>query len=107
MNRFSIVIDKGTWDAISLGGSSDLLKNYRHSILESFSNSLSSNRYFIIFSCNYTRDELIEQFTSNDESIHHKCSAFRYFNDITPKSNSTFTYGGQSGVTATGIVFSL
>lgn len=71
-DRFDIVVDKGTWDAISLsvGGSEEnrrRLDNYRRLLLAAFENASSSDKaaenvdyrdlqqYFVIVSCNFTK----------------------------------------------------
>uniref|UniRef100_A0A914VP88 Protein-lysine N-methyltransferase n=1 Tax=Plectus sambesii TaxID=2011161 RepID=A0A914VP88_9BILA len=71
--QFDVVLDKGTWDAISLGENrSERLANYRRSIHQCLSpvnnspQSASTTKYFVIVSCNFTKDELIQQFSSPD-----------------------------------------
>ncbi|KAI1705108.1 methyltransferase domain-containing protein [Ditylenchus destructor] len=93
-HRYDVVLDKGTWDAISLNGDRMLrLAQYRSAVLSLFRGS-GEKRYFVIFSCNFTRDELVELF---------KCEALNFFQEI--PSQSQMTFGGKTGVTTTGVVF--
>jgi len=59
-NRFDVVIDKGTWDAISLSENRDeALKGYRSNLkrmLRRCEEEVKSHAaYFVIVSCNFTR----------------------------------------------------
>uniref|UniRef100_A0AC35GTZ7 Protein-lysine N-methyltransferase n=1 Tax=Panagrolaimus sp. PS1159 TaxID=55785 RepID=A0AC35GTZ7_9BILA len=97
--KFQVILDKGTWDAISLAGDREArLKNYRRSIMDFFElneeKSSQMSRYFIIFSCNYTKDELCDLFEGDD---------LKYEYEI-PATNA-LVFGGKKGVTSTGIVF--
>ena len=74
------------------------LKNYRRSIMDYFElmeekNDLVS-RYFIIFSCNFTRDELCDLFEGDDLKFEYEIPA-----------TNALLFGGKKGVTSTGIVF--
>ncbi|KAI1712348.1 methyltransferase domain-containing protein [Ditylenchus destructor] len=93
--RYDVVLDKGTWDAISLNGDRiQRLAQYRSAVLSLFRGS-GEKRYFVIFSCNFTRDELFELF---------KCEALPYIvKEIHAPSQMTF--GGKTGVTTSGVVF--
>ncbi|CEF67831.1 AT11165p [Strongyloides ratti] len=77
INKFNIIIDKGTWDAISLyGDREERLKCYKK------------------ISCNFAKEELIELF--DDDNLQ--------FESDLPSSN-TFSFGGKEGQTSTGVVF--
>ncbi|KAI1710530.1 EEF1A lysine methyltransferase 2 [Ditylenchus destructor] len=93
-HKHDVVLDKGTWDAISLNGDRMLrLAQYRSAVLSLFRES-GEKRYFVIFSCNFTGDELVDLF---------KCEALNFFQEIPTQSQMTF--GGKTGVTTTGVVF--
>ncbi|CAB3406651.1 unnamed protein product [Caenorhabditis bovis] len=87
------VIDKGTWDAMSL--SDPLNREARLNKYKEFlRRSLNDNGEFIIFSCNFTIDELRRQFDGD----------FLAFVKEIPASHQ-FSFGGKPGVTSTGAVF--
>ncbi|KAE9553656.1 hypothetical protein FO519_003104 [Halicephalobus sp. NKZ332] len=97
--RFQVVLDKGTWDAISLNGDrKERLENYRRSIMDMFElheeEDDLATRYFIVFSCNFTKEELQELFEGDD---------LKFDSDI-PATNALM-FGGKQGVTSTGMVF--
>ncbi|VDK74874.1 unnamed protein product [Anisakis simplex] len=84
-------MDKGTWDAMSLSSEKeDRLKRYRNCVI----NITRANGLFIIFSCNFTREELRKQF---------ECKELVFETEIA--SANSITFGGKSGVTSTGAVF--
>ncbi|XP_044153749.1 EEF1A lysine methyltransferase 2 isoform X2 [Bufo gargarizans] len=58
--QFDIGLDKGTFDAVSLDPSGSEEK--RRQYLQSLCRVLKPNGIFIITSCNWTKDELLEQF---------------------------------------------
>ncbi len=63
LNKFDIGIDKGTYDAIGLCPSEPKTKRYLYK--EFVRSILKENAYFIICSCNWTSNELIEFFTQD------------------------------------------
>uniref|UniRef100_A0A1I7TDY1 Protein-lysine N-methyltransferase n=1 Tax=Caenorhabditis tropicalis TaxID=1561998 RepID=A0A1I7TDY1_9PELO len=88
---FDVILDKGTWDAMSLSDERDRrLKAY----LQFLDKSLIKGGRFIIFSCNFTFEEMREQF--GNSSIEIVCEV--------PAAHS-FSFGGKQGVTSTGAVF--
>lgn len=90
LDIFGIVHDKGTYDAISL--CPDNPKEKRELYIESVRNVMDENSLFIITSCNWTEDELINSFQGKFEK---KCCI------PTP----TFKFGGKVGSVVTSIVF--
>ncbi|CAG8813295.1 27392_t:CDS:2, partial [Gigaspora margarita] len=87
LQNFDFILDKGTFDAISLS----LQQTSTNQLLcdiypQKIRFLLNPNGYFLITSCNFTKDELIEKF--NDE--------FDYFEHI---KYPTFTFGGVTGQT--------
>ncbi|KAK0423812.1 hypothetical protein QR680_008343 [Steinernema hermaphroditum] len=99
-DRFDVVLDKGTWDAISLAGDrNERLRNYRNSIVafmksNDMADMTTGPRYFIICSCNFTKEELVELFECEDLEFETEVAA-----------NHTISFGGRVGVTSTVVVF--
>uniref|UniRef100_A0A0N5APZ8 Protein-lysine N-methyltransferase n=1 Tax=Syphacia muris TaxID=451379 RepID=A0A0N5APZ8_9BILA len=91
LSLYDVVMDKGTWDAMSLSEDCDRrLLLYRTLI----SQILDDHGIFIIFSCNFTRDELCKRFGM---------LPLRYETEIA--AEHSFTFGGKTGLTSTGVVF--
>ena len=87
--RFKIVIDKGTFDAVSLSESS---VRDRERYLESVASMVQTDGMFLITSCNWTEAELIKHFSP----------AFSLLETVpTP----TFTFGGKTGSSTTFCIF--
>ncbi|CAB4475499.1 S-adenosyl-L-methionine-dependent methyltransferase [Rhizophagus irregularis DAOM 181602=DAOM 197198] len=89
--KFDIILDKGTFDAITLYpyeiNEGERKGKYPKDIYSSKVHSLLNiNGYFLITSCNFTKEELISKFS--DE--------FDYFDHI---KYPTFTFGGVKGQT--------
>ena len=83
--KFDIIHDKGSMDAF-LMNKNNTIENYYKYIL---SYSKKDFTYFIITSCNNTREELRNKFTEE--------KGFKYINEI---KNKTFSFGGNEGQTA-------
>lgn len=60
MNQFDVVHDKGTYDAISLNPENP--KQCREKYIKNIWSILKLNGLLIITSCNWTQEELLEQF---------------------------------------------
>jgi SAM-dependent methyltransferase len=91
--KFHLIIDKGTFDSISLNEKSQenqqiYIKNIKN-LLEDY------DSYFIITSCNFTKNELLQFF-------HHKDSNLAYYSEI---KYPTLKFGGKEGSQVTTIVF--
>ena len=87
--RFKIVIDKGTFDAVSLSESS---VRDRERYVESVAAMLQTEGIFLITSCNWTEAELVNHFSA----------AFSLLETVpTP----TFTFGGKTGSSTTFCIF--
>jgi EEF1A lysine methyltransferase 2 len=87
---FDIVFDKGTYDAISLREDrDDALARYRRFVRD------VAPQYFVLTSCNWTRNEL--------------CAAFdeRHFCVHSSVAHPTFSFGGNTGQTTTTLIFTL
>ncbi|KAG2205009.1 hypothetical protein INT47_002633 [Mucor saturninus] len=95
---FRLVLDKGTYDAISLHpdqvqAKKDGVAGPREKYVESVHRMIDPQGLFLITSCNWTKDELIENF-KNHFTFH---SSVKY---------PTFQFGGQTGSTICTIAFS-
>ncbi|XP_042557381.1 EEF1A lysine methyltransferase 2 isoform X1 [Dipodomys spectabilis] len=89
LSGFHICIDKGTFDAISLNPDSAAEK--RKQYVKSLSGVLKVKGFFLITSCNWTKEELLDEF----------CEGFELFEELpTP----TFSFGGRSGNSVTSLV---
>ena len=80
-SAFHVVLDKGTFDAISLN-----VEGGRTEYLESAWKLISDDpeAVLLITSCNWVREELVQQFA-------------KYFDYKTHVKYPTFTFGGQTG----------
>ncbi|XP_031812860.1 EEF1A lysine methyltransferase 2 isoform X2 [Sarcophilus harrisii] len=90
LSGFHICIDKGTFDAISLNPDGALEK--RKQYVKSLFRALQDKGFFLITSCNWTKDELLNEFSEGFEILEEL---------PTP----TFTFGGRSGNSVTALVF--
>ncbi|XP_055925577.1 EEF1A lysine methyltransferase 2-like [Argiope bruennichi] len=86
--NFQVIIDKGTYDAICLD--IEHVEEKRRQYIQQILNLLSSNGYFILFSCNWTKDELQQHF--KDFCLHDEI-------DI-----PTISFGGKTGRTVTALI---
>lgn len=88
-DQFKIVHDKGTYDAISL---MENAKENRSVYIENVYKMLKDDGLFIITSCNWTQDELLEQFSNK-------------FNFKAVIPTPQFKFGGKVGSVVTSLVF--
>ncbi|KAF4552918.1 Protein-lysine N-methyltransferase EFM4-like protein [Elsinoe fawcettii] len=93
---FDVVLDKGTFDAISLSSEVDesgrrAHEGYRASILP----LIKPGGLFIITSCNWTREEVLKWFTEPDQEL-------SLFKEVKYPS---FTFGGQKGQSVCSLAF--
>ena len=93
MHTFECVMDKGTLDAISLSKNPLHLSVYVNTV-HSFFRPHSDTTRFIIASCNWTRQELVDMFKNKFDLVEELHLPM-------PK----FTFGGQQGNTVTILVF--
>ncbi|XP_033035706.1 EEF1A lysine methyltransferase 2 isoform X2 [Trachypithecus francoisi] len=90
LSGFHICIDKGTFDAISLNPDNAIEK--RKQYVKSLSRVLKVKGFFLITSCNWTKEELLTEFSEG----------FELFEELpTPK----FSFGGRSGNSVAALVF--
>lgn len=96
-NQFDIVWDKGTFDAICLNPDQSLSLDQLRAKYRAFLGSvLASNGLFILCSCNWSKEELVREFAS-DEMLE-----LSLIDEI--KQNS-FVFGGKMGNTVTCLIF--
>jgi SAM-dependent methyltransferase len=88
--RYDIILDKGTYDAISLNP--DDARTQRCRYLRSLCQLVRPGGLFIITSCNWTRDELLQHFGSEFE-LHENIPT------------TQFQFGGTTGCKETVLVF--
>ncbi|KAK8781581.1 hypothetical protein V5799_017077 [Amblyomma americanum] len=88
--KYGFVLDKGTYDAISL--SPDNAKAQRERYIRAVSELLAVGGRFVIVSCNWTQQELTAHFEPELVLL-----------DIIP--TPTFTFGGNKGKSVTALVF--
>jgi len=69
-SQFDICLDKGTYDAVSLNPVLPQLES-RNKYLRNVHRLLKDNGCFIISSCNWTTDELIEHFSKCKSWVMH------------------------------------
>lgn len=88
--KFNLCLDKGTYDAIALCPENPLEKRqlYRSNLLK----LCDSEGLFVITSCNFTKDELLKDFSEE----------FQYLEQI---PTATFQFGGVQGNKETVLVF--
>lgn len=90
--KYKVCVDKGTYDAISLIPSDEILA--RRSYLHTLKTLMTVESFFVITSCNWTHEQLLE-FFGTDFQLHDKIK--------TP----SFMFGGQVGNTVTSLIFKL
>ena len=86
---FDVCLDKGTYDAISLNPDNSLQKRLEY--IKSLKMLLSRSGFFIIVSCNWTCEELKQQFNE--------------FDLVGEIPAPTFSFGGKQGQTVSTCVF--
>uniref|UniRef100_A0A914IAP7 Protein-lysine N-methyltransferase n=1 Tax=Globodera rostochiensis TaxID=31243 RepID=A0A914IAP7_GLORO len=106
-NKFELVIDKGTFDAISLGKNRQkALENYCQNVGQMFCapNDSTQTNFFLIISCNFTIEELIAHFVKMP--CDKKCpgGTFQFVGEL-PDAPQPFKFGGKIGKTTGGAVF--
>ncbi|XP_054578307.1 EEF1A lysine methyltransferase 2-like [Eptesicus fuscus] len=92
LSDFHVCIDKGTFDAISLNPDSAVEK--RKQYVNSLSRVLKVKGFFLITSCNWTKEELLNEFQFHE--------GFELF-EVWP--TPTFSFGGRSGNSVAALVF--
>lgn len=105
-----VVFDKGTYDAISLG--ENVTKNQRkyHATIGKLLKP--GEGYFLITSCNFTRDELVLHFSGSSFLLHPLKNALslshaplKEMRLVAQVKYPTFSFGGREGSKVTTIAF--
>ena len=91
---FDVVLDKGTFDAVSLSGEVDeqgrrICEGYR----ERVEMLVKKGGYVLVTSCNWTEEELGEWFTGGDLEVYGRVQY------------PTFKFGGQTGQSVCSVCF--
>ena len=88
-DEFQVIVDKGTFDAISLSetAAGDKELYVRHSSM-----MMGEGALLLITSCNWTEAELLTHFSS-------------HFNHLETVPTPTFTFGGKTGTSTTFCIF--
>lgn len=94
--KFDAVLDKGTFDAISLSAETDtqgrrICETYRDAVVP----LIKENGFMVITSCNWTKEEVVAWFVA-DDGVLEVFDEARY---------PSFTFGGQTGQSVCTIVF--
>ena len=94
---FDVVLDKGTFDAVSLCAETDeggkrVCEGYR----ERVEKLVRKGGVVVVTSCNWTEEELVEWFEGGDEGALEKCGRVEY---------PIFRFGGRQGQSVQSVVF--
>lgn len=94
---FTVILDKGTFDAISLmpHASQHPCATYRSNIVP----LISEGGFLVLTSCNWTRDELVEWLVPNDGDEEDVLEVFR------EARYPSFTFGGRKGQSVVTLIF--
>lgn len=97
-SKFKVVIDKGTYDAICLQPveSLEFLDQMKEKYLSKILKLSDAKSNFIIASCNWTQDELLNQFLSEPH--------IKFLEKI---ETPTFNFGGKIGNRVTCLIFEI
>lgn len=97
-SKFDVVIDKGTFDAISLSDQrTPNGKKLNEIYAVSVARYMKPDAKLVITSCNWTTEELIQRLTSDNILKVHA-----YF-----KKPKQFSFGGSTGTTTSSVCFAL
>lgn len=104
------ILDKGTYDAICLNPDTQYtLKEYQQRYCQFLMSMLRPGGLFLIASCNWTRDELLQQFVTCTPDQHSSastskpdCKTLQLMDEIEQPS---FKFGGKIGKTVTCLIF--
>ena len=67
--KYKVLLDKGTFDAISL--MENFGSSMRERYLKTTDNLLEDDGFFLIVTCNWTTDEIVQHMASRTELISH------------------------------------
>jgi len=92
---FDLILDKGTFDAIALAQKNSDGSIPSHIYPSRLASALSPGGYFLITSCNFTEEELMQRFTKAELDL-------KYHSRV---QHQTYTFGGRSGSIVVTIAF--
>lgn len=92
---FNAIVDKGTFDAICLNPDVPMKESSRK-YMEFVKKNLALRGYFMITTCNFTKEELIEHLFNEESEF------FRLEDEI---PTTTMTFGGKRGNNVTCLIF--
>jgi len=92
---WDLLLDKGTYDAIALGGKDELGNSPAVNYPSRVARLLKPGGLFLITSCNFTGEELQTSFIAHDTGL-------IYYSRI---QHPSFTFGGKSGSICSSVAF--
>ncbi|KAF2718261.1 S-adenosyl-L-methionine-dependent methyltransferase [Polychaeton citri CBS 116435] len=92
---FDVILDKGTFDAISLMDRTDELPSPCETYREKVVPLMKPGALLVLTSCNWTKEELLGWLAPNDGELEY----------LTEAKYPTFSFGGHSGQSIVTIVF--
>lgn len=101
--QFSVMIDKGTYDAICLMPDSDLALN-RARYRDFLRRNLAPGGHLLIMSCNFTKVELLNCLLLNSSESSVDQSSSLKFEFVHEFDTPTLSFGGRQGRPVTGLV---
>ncbi|CAL8391390.1 unnamed protein product [Arctogadus glacialis] len=90
LKDFDVCVDKGTFDAISLNPENTNEVRIRY--VQALGDALKEGGYFVITSCNWTKEQLLQRF----------CSGFEFVQQLPTPS---IQFGGKTGNNVTALIF--
>ncbi|XP_028982810.1 EEF1A lysine methyltransferase 2 isoform X2 [Betta splendens] len=90
LRDFDICIDKGTFDAISLNPENT--EEGKKLYVQALKRALKNKGFFVITSCNWTKEQLLERFNEG----------FEFVRELPTPS---FQFGGKTGSSVSALVF--
>ncbi|CAN9499693.1 unnamed protein product [Ophioblennius macclurei] len=90
LKGFDVCVDKGTFDAISLNP--DNAKECKAQYVQTLKDALKNTGYFVITSCNWTKEQLLKRFSEG----------FEFVQEL---PTTSFQFGGGKGNTVTVLIF--
>ncbi|KAI1144396.1 putative S-adenosylmethionine-dependent methyltransferase of the seven beta-strand family [Hypoxylon sp. FL0543] len=103
---WDVVLDKGTFDAISLSSETDPATGHR--VAESYKSRITplvrENGLFVVTSCNWTEPELLSWFEGVKEDDDEEAKQWR-FEQVGRVEYPSFSFGGVKGQTISSLCF--
>ena len=87
LKDFDVCVDKGTFDAISLNPENTNEVRIRY--VQALGDALKEGGYFVITSCNWTKEQLLHRFCSGNGSLIRNC---KIYSDVFPQNAGINSY---------------